>query len=257
MAKTMKWINLGAFFAMVTVNILANVLPIGGMNTGEISAQYQNLFTPAGITFAIWSVIYVLLGIGLIIQLVSTRPETNAIVRNMGPWFAISCGLNILWIFMWHFGLISFATAAIFLLTANMYILVNRVRDSGVFYWGIGIYTGWITVASVASMFVFANWLGWSGEGTLSVILTIAAILICATITGFGTLMSKDLGYGLAVLWAILGIMIKHITTFGGKYMIIIGVTLIGMGILSGFIIKTIQILYIEPGRKKLKTSNA
>ena len=50
------------FLAMVLVNALANILPINGRQTGEVSDAYGNLFAPAGITFAIWGVIYFLLG---------------------------------------------------------------------------------------------------------------------------------------------------------------------------------------------------
>lgn len=61
--KLFKWCNTAAFAAVLAVNALANLLPIGGKTTGEISEQYANLFTPAGYTFAIWGLIYLLLGI--------------------------------------------------------------------------------------------------------------------------------------------------------------------------------------------------
>lgn len=48
-----------AFTLMVTVNALANILPINGVGTGEVSDKYGNLFAPAPITFAIWGVIYI------------------------------------------------------------------------------------------------------------------------------------------------------------------------------------------------------
>lgn len=51
---SLKWINTIAFAAMAAVNALANLLPIGGNTTGQISEAYPNLFTPAPITFAIW-----------------------------------------------------------------------------------------------------------------------------------------------------------------------------------------------------------
>ena len=50
------------FFAfMITMNALANGLPLNGYTTGAISALYPNLFVPAGFTFSIWGVIYLLL----------------------------------------------------------------------------------------------------------------------------------------------------------------------------------------------------
>ena len=50
--------NVLAFILALTVNSLANIIPIGGQTTGEISDKYPTLFTPAGFTFSIWSLIY-------------------------------------------------------------------------------------------------------------------------------------------------------------------------------------------------------
>ncbi|MBX2961501.1 MAG: hypothetical protein KF687_03260 [Cyclobacteriaceae bacterium] len=50
-------LNTLALIGVLTVNALANILPINGLNTGQVSALYPSLFTPAGITFSIWSVI--------------------------------------------------------------------------------------------------------------------------------------------------------------------------------------------------------
>jgi len=58
-----------SYILMVTVNALANILPINGVNTGQVSDAYPNLFAPAGVTFSIWGVIYILLGIHVLYQL--------------------------------------------------------------------------------------------------------------------------------------------------------------------------------------------
>lgn len=42
-----------SFLIMITVNALANILPINGTTTGDVSDAYPNLFAPAGITFSI------------------------------------------------------------------------------------------------------------------------------------------------------------------------------------------------------------
>src|SRR5699024_1050869 len=50
-----------SYIGMIAVNALANLLPLNGRTTGEVSDAYSNLFAPAGFTFSIWGVIYVLL----------------------------------------------------------------------------------------------------------------------------------------------------------------------------------------------------
>ena len=41
------------YVIMIAVNILANLMPINGQTTAQISDSYMNLFAPAGFTFAI------------------------------------------------------------------------------------------------------------------------------------------------------------------------------------------------------------
>ena len=57
------------YIAMVAVNYLANALPLNGRRTGEVSDAYPSLFTPAGLTFSIWGVIYLLLALHVLYQL--------------------------------------------------------------------------------------------------------------------------------------------------------------------------------------------
>jgi hypothetical protein len=59
--KITPFLNLLLFAGVVTVNALANILPINGYNTGQVSAFYPNFFVPAGFTFGIWGVIYFIL----------------------------------------------------------------------------------------------------------------------------------------------------------------------------------------------------
>lgn len=46
------------FIIMIVTNALANILPINGQRTGEISDALNVLFTPAGYVFSIWGLIY-------------------------------------------------------------------------------------------------------------------------------------------------------------------------------------------------------
>jgi hypothetical protein len=70
-------LNLIGIIGALVVNALANILPINGKNTGQLSDQYPNLFVPAGITFAIWGVIYILLIIFIIYQFVILAGEKD------------------------------------------------------------------------------------------------------------------------------------------------------------------------------------
>src|SRR5690554_4681958 len=95
-------VNIFGFLAMVTINALANILPIGGKTTGELSAQYPNLFVPAGYTFSIWGVIYLLLLAFTVYQardIFKSLPKSSKLHRKIGRLFFLTCIFNLGWIF--------------------------------------------------------------------------------------------------------------------------------------------------------------
>ena len=100
------WLSLLVIFAYIgvlVVNALASLLPLNGQTTGEVSDAYPNLFAPAGLTFSIWGVIYVLLGIYVGFQLLTAKSLDSAEYPYTNIVFIISCVFNMAWIFAWHY----------------------------------------------------------------------------------------------------------------------------------------------------------
>ena len=60
--------NIVALIIVTVINALANILQFAGKTTGEISDKYYSMFTPAGFTFVIWSLIYLSLAIFVVYQ---------------------------------------------------------------------------------------------------------------------------------------------------------------------------------------------
>ncbi len=90
------------------------------------------------------------------------------------------------------------------------------------------IYLGWITVATignVAASLTALNWDGWGLEATSWTIIMLGIALI-VTILVLAT--RKDFGYGLVVIWALLGIIVKNIGSTN-----IVLVTSIGIGLIT------------------------
>ena len=98
------------FIIMVTVNALSALLPINGITPGEVSDSYPNLFAPAGITFSIWSLIYLLLAAYTLYQLCLFRGKekkiNESLLHKTGIVFSISSLVNAAWIFSWHYRII-------------------------------------------------------------------------------------------------------------------------------------------------------
>ncbi len=209
----MKYLNLIAFGLMVYMNYLANALPINGKTTGQLSAAYPNLFVPAGITFSIWGVIYMMLLAFVIIQfMVHNKP----LIASIGWLFVISCVLNAAWIVAWHYEQLPLSLLIMLGLLATLVIININIMKFPAFFTRatFGIYLGWIciaTIANVTAVLVGYQWGGWgiSDQGW-------AIIMIAA-----GTLISMAVIYkldnpfvALAVTWAFVGIILNRANDF-------------------------------------------
>ena len=70
-----KYINLILFAGMIVMNYLATALPLNNKTTGELSDSFPNLFVPAGITFSIWGIIYLLVLAYCVVQFTGFKPD--------------------------------------------------------------------------------------------------------------------------------------------------------------------------------------
>lgn len=111
------------FILMVTVNALSALLPINGITPGEVSDSYSNLFAPAGITFSIWSLIYLLLAAHTLYQLGLFRGKdkrvNSELLRKTGIVFSVSSLVNAAWIFSWHYKIIPLSMGLMAFLLIN------------------------------------------------------------------------------------------------------------------------------------------
>jgi hypothetical protein len=209
---------------MLAANFLAEYLPLGGKNTGEISNQFSNLFTPAPVTFAIWSIIYITLLIFSVYQLSSvfSRKENIAvegIVHKIGGLFILVNILNATWIVAWHYQQIAVSVLImtillITLLRLNIHLGVGlssfNTREKYISHLPFALYLGWISIATIANITAFLVSINWDGFGLSAVFWTVAMITTGTLITLFVVLRTNNIFYGLAVIWAFIGIIAKR-----------------------------------------------
>lgn len=234
------------YLAMVGVNALANILPINGVTTGEVSDSYPNLFAPAGITFSIWGVIYLLLGIYAIYQLFDYRktrdPHKARLINKIGFLFILSCIANMGWILAWHNLFIGISTLLIFGLLLCLIVINQSTKATSKFSTAeklfirlpFSMYFGWITVASIANVTTFLVDLNWSQWGFSEPAWTIVILLTGLVIALVTMISNRDIIYGLTVVWAYLGIGIKHYSAsgFAGQYPVVlvtVGVSIVAL----------------------------
>ena len=211
-------VNVLAVIVMITINILANALPINGQNTGEISDRFQVFFVPAGYVFSIWGVIYIGLLAFAVYQALPAQRE-NPRLRKIGYWFALSCLANSVWIFLWHYNLFPLSLIVMLVLLAALLVIylrldIGRTRVTTVERWCVNIpfsvYLGWITVATVANVTDVLYDLGWNGFGIAPETWAVIMLIIAA---GLGVAMAvtrRDVAYLLVLVWAFAGIGVKQ-----------------------------------------------
>ncbi len=221
-AKSWALANLAGTVIALTFNGLANGLPLNGYNTGQISQFYPNLFVPAGLTFSIWGLIYLLM-IGFTIHglVAAFKKNENTMVKfvHVGPWYLISCLANASWILAWHYLQITASLIIMLILLFSLIQIYERLEkdpfprtfpEKLTLRWPFSVYLGWITIATVANAtawLVAADWNGFglSDDFWLSTVIVTAVVISAAFI-----IRKKDSAYGWVIVWALAGIVLKR-----------------------------------------------
>lgn len=241
-----KIVATGSYFFMLLLNILANLVPINGVTTGEVSDAYPDLVAPATTTFLIWGVIYVLLILYTLYQwgFLQTSPGAarEKLFVGLGPYFSAAALANGFWILAWHYEAIGLS---LLLVAVNLYALVRtaqvlRQENLGYKDWALiklpfSIFYGWVTVAAIANLTTFLVSIGFNALGALGQAWAVLAILIGAGIGAFRLTRDEDIFYGLVFIWAFAGIIGKHVSPdqFAGQYPVVIAAGITGIVIVS------------------------
>jgi hypothetical protein len=213
-------VNIVAAVVTIIFNILANALPLNGLNTGDISDRFEVFFVPAGYVFSIWGLIYIGLVAFAVFQALPSQRENPRLVR-LGYWFAVSCLANIGWLISWHYEYFAaspfiLAALAILLIVSYLRLEIGRSRVSTAERWCVqipfSIYLGWATVATIANVTSALYFLGWGGWG-IAPEAWAAIMLGVATVVGVLVFLTRrDFAFVLVLIWAFAGIAVKHST---------------------------------------------
>jgi hypothetical protein len=214
--------NILAVLFTIIVNALAVILPLNGKSTQELSDAIPNLFVPAGITFSIWSVIYILLICFAFYQardLFKKEKINTPFIDQISFFFILASLANILWIFLWHYEQVVLSLFAMLLLLVSLLAIYLRLHvgktqttryEKLFIHVPISVYLGWITVATIANVTAVLVKIGWDGLGISPVIWTILVMLVALIITLLMIYTRKDIAYCLVIIWALLGIALKR-----------------------------------------------
>ncbi|MBY9014644.1 MAG: hypothetical protein KGD68_03035 [Candidatus Lokiarchaeota archaeon] len=251
--KLLQWLNIVTFIAAVIINYLAISLPLGYGSTQKLSDDIPNLFVPSGLTFSIWGIIYILLGIFSVYQLRDIFKSEKIEMPYLGKisyFFIISNLTNFSWILLWHYKLVPLSLVAMFIILVSLLLIyirldigkteVSRTEKIAV-HAPFSVYLGWITVATIANVTaVLADSTGFFKvvpDDLLAEILTILVIAVAVLITYLMLFLRKDWVYSLVIVWAVLGIYLKQsgliaITALIAVIIVAIGIVYTGFKLL-------------------------
>jgi len=249
-----------AIIATIIVNALAVILPLNGKTTQELSDNIPNLFVPAGITFSIWSIIYFFLIVFMIYQimgLIKKQQSDMTYLEKIGGWFMLASLANVIWIFLWHYEYVYFSLLAMLVLLISLIMIYHLrlniglsaapLREKLAVHVTISIYLGWISVATIANVTAVLVTADVRELFLGQVTWTILVIAVVTILTILILLRRKDIAYGLVIVWALLGIIIKRLgddPIYGVQTNVAIAAAVAILVIIGTMLVKTVPTVY-------------
>jgi len=221
----LQLLNVITVVIVIIVNMIANILPLNGVNTGQVSDLYSNFFTPAGYVFSIWFIIYLQAIIFVIYQVRKTQRE-QAYIGQISIFYFLGGLANIAWIFLFHYSANPINPpflygSTVLLLVLFLFLLFIYIRlgigqtevprgQRLAVHLHISVSLAWLSVASIAGIASALNTLlpgipdptQWIGTAVMLVIALVLTLLM--------TYQRREFGFGLVVVWAAIGIAVKH-----------------------------------------------
>lgn len=243
MDRTRKaWIN-GLFFVVtLAINTLGAIGLINGLSQKQISDRYVTLITPSPSTFSIWSVIYLLLLISVIVMIVRKNDTyyENAL-DQITTLFRISCVFNIAWIVSFSYVQIELSLLFILGFVITLALICQKLikiqeKKSWLLPLTFGLYTGWLFIATVVNTAVALVKLKWNGFGFTNDTWAIIILIIAVFLVIFVLSKNRNAAFPLPVAWAYFGIyqFLKAPEGFNNEFSLLQTVALAGMVVLIG-----------------------
>ena len=202
-----------ATLGVIVFNWFAASGRINNITPEALSAKYPTVITPAGYTFAIWSLIY----LGLIVfSIYQALPANLAKFRKMRTVYIFTCFLNCGWLYLWHYDMVLPAFGVIGVLLAALLLINIKLKETGSYaeYWAaaapFAIYFGWVTAAAIVNFGVVLYSLGYQMPGNSGILFGSVCLLFAAAIGIFVRVKLTNYLFPMSIAWALTGIAVKQ-----------------------------------------------
>ncbi|MGV8858123.1 tryptophan-rich sensory protein [Rhodoglobus sp.] len=162
--------------------------PIQDAAGGALSAD-ATVIAPAGSAFGIWSIIYLGLVAYAVWQMLP-KQTTAELHRRVGYWVAASLVLNAAWILSIQYGLLALSVPVIILLLIVLiqaYLITVKLPAAGaidaiITDGTIGLYLGWVCVATAANITAWLVAIGFTGFGIPEDVWGVAIVFVAGAV---------------------------------------------------------------------------
>ena len=221
MKKTLALLNLLSVILVIAVNYISQALRLNDTTIGEISREYDNLFTPASYAFAIWGIIFLgLLAYGIFqVRRAFFSNKPSEFISQTGYWFILTNILNSLWVIAFVY---DYTGLSVLIMLGILFSLIKIIGNTNMerwdapkstiafVWWPICLYCGWISVATIANISAYLTKIGWGG-GPFSEISWTIVMIVIATILNLIMIWKRNMREFAAVgIWALFAIFIRH-----------------------------------------------
>jgi len=249
--KNLAVLNLVFYVIAFAVSNLSQLKIFGGVTNADISNKYDTVFTPAGLTFAIWGVIYLSLFGFTIYHLIraykdDVHSEASQDLLNIGNLFIINNIATTCWVFAftYEYLLTSMLLIIIQLITLikifiNLSLFNNNKTLSNKLFtqFPLTIYFAWLCVANIANISLYLVSVNWDGFGIAPAIWAIVLIIITVVLSTFIIIGKKNPFFGLVIVWALYGIVLKRTAVNETEFSDVIFIAWAGFGFVSALTI--------------------
>ncbi len=213
------YISLCCLLLMLVLYAMTAAGYFGTNPVGQSDSYEMPLIVPAGYAFSIWSVIYTGLIAFPVYQLIRRRQGSTR-WKKIHFWYSANVLANGLWLVCASYDWLWITVMLIVFLLISLHE-VNQclkqlfLQNEKVNFWlehaVFIVYFAWVTLATVLNIASALTYYEWGGWGLGPVTWSLIILPVTALVAGYIFLRINHLLFALVVVWAFIGIAVRHV----------------------------------------------
>jgi hypothetical protein len=224
-SRILSVLNFLSVLLVLIVNYFSQTQGFNGTTISEVSNKYSNLFTPAGYAFSIWGLIFFSLLAYASFQVYQSfkKEEETLFIKATGPWFLLANVANVSWVIAWSYDYTLYSVLLMFIILLSLLkIVINTNMEKwdaplnviAFTWWPICLYSGWITVASIANVAAYLTKIGWNGSIFNESQWTMIMIALAGAINILIIYKRNMREFAVVGIWALVAIYVRHMEEY-------------------------------------------